>query len=371
MARTAVTGNDYTPTLRKTAWSELLFRDTLVETYFAQRFAGDAYSKLEKGMPFESSPNDIIHIKEDLEGKGPSKAKGKGDELVFGLIPRIDPKTNAGVTSGQKLKGKEVALSMYYFSLELERYRQAVSAGTPLDQQRVGFDLQDEARSALKNWGVEKMDLLCFTALDVSTSTTFFYKTSSGVTKTTTAATAKSALTVADGKITPAMVSFMKAWAITGGARASGQIPLRPVKVGGRNYYVLLVHPDVMYDWKQDSTVFQAMREAEVRGKENPIFQGASYIWDNVVIHENENITIGTDAGSGSDVPYALCHFLGAQALCWAWGERPSIVEDTDDYEEDFFQAWRVTCKVGKPIFNSKVYGSFSVYAARTNVSGA
>ena len=365
MSRSVMTTSD---NLRKQIWEEELYRDTLKETFFVSRLGGDAYTKLEKGQPFESSPNDIIQVKTAMEAKGRTKTRN-GDKITFGLVPRIDPATYPGVRSGQKLKGKEVPLSWYDFAIELERYRQAISAGSPMDWHRASFNMPTEAEAALKNWGVEILDKICFDALAVSTGTPFFYKTAAGVLKTTTAATAKTALTVADGKLTPQMVSFMKTWGITGGGRT--YIPPRPVKIKGKNYYALIVHPDVVYDWKQDSTVQQASREAEVRGSENPLFTGASYIWDGVVIHENENITVGTDAGAGSDVAYSVGHLLGAQALCFGWGERPSIVEDTEDYQEDLFYAWRMTCAVEKPVFNSKAYGSFSFYIARTNVSGA
>lgn len=115
----------------------------------------------------------------------------------------------------------------------------------------------------------------------------------------------------------------------------------------------------------------QALREAEVRGKENPLFTGASYIWDGVVVHESEWVSIAADSGSGSDVPWAKCFFLGAQSLVWAWGERPSLVEDTEDYEEDLFYAWRMTTKVEKPVFNSLDYGSVCLYLSRSNVAGS
>lgn len=364
MGQTAITASD---NLRKQAWEEKLFRDTLVESYFMTRFGGQGFQNLQKGMPFSSTPNDLIHIKTNLEAKGRTKTR-KGDKITFGLVPRIDPDTHPGVVSGQTLKNKEIVLSWYDFSLELERYRQAVSAGTPIDWHRASFAMALEARTALLNWGVEKMDLNCIDALD-SSPTKIFYKTSSGVVTTTTHATAKSALTIANGKLTPQMVSFIATWAKTGGGRS--YIPLRPIYVKGRPYFVILVHSDVIYDWKQDSTVFQAWREAKERGDENPIFQGASYIWDNCVIHEYENISIGTNAGSGSDVPYAQCYIMGAQALSWAWGERPSMVEETRDFEEELYYAWRMTAKVGKPVFNSKDYGSLCFLVSRTNVSGA
>lgn len=370
MAQTSMTTSD---SLRKQQWEAELFRDTMLGGFFS-KFLGQGISKLHKGFKVApgttydlSSSNDVVQVKTNLMSKGKTKTRS-GDKITFGLVPRIDADTNPGVVSGQTLEGKEVALSWYDFSLELERYRQAVSAAEPMSWHRASFSIPEEARVALLNWGTEKIDLLCRDALD-SSCTKFFYKTSSAVTSTTTEATATTALTAADSKLTPQMVSWIKAWALTGGARS--QIPLRPVMAGGKKAYVLLVHPDVMYDWKRDSEVLQATREARERGRDNPIFADADYIWDDVAIHEFEMVTNGTDAGAGSDVPYAKCHLLGAQSLCWAWGQRPDIIDYTRDAQEEFYYAWRMTAAVGKPVFNSLDYGSVCVYVSRSNVAGS
>lgn len=368
MARSQMTTSD---SLRKEAWEEELFRDTVVNSYFLSKFAGNATSSfVEKGAKFESAPENIIQVKTNLEMKGKTKTRD-GDKITFGLVPRIDPTTNAGVTSGQTLKGREVALSWYNYSLELERYRQAVSAGGHMDWQRASFDMPVESRSALLTWGSEKMDLLCFQALEASPSNILYKTSDTGpvLAKTGTLATAKTALTAADSKITPAFLDYVATWARTGGGRASA-VPIRPIMVDGKPYYVYLTHPDAAFDWGNNSTAMQAMREAEVRGKENPIFSGASYVWKGVIIHTHEFVTVGEDAGAGSDVAYTYGHLLGAQALCWAWGERPSVVEDTEDYEEDLFYAWRMTGKVGSPKFNSQTYGSLATLISRTNISG-
>ncbi len=353
MPRTTLSTSD---ALRKQAWEEKLYRDTVKKSFFMTRMAGDS--------------SKIVHVKENLAGKGKSRTR-TGDKLTFGLRMRIDPIRNPGVISGQKLKGREVTLTTYNYSIELERYRQAISQGSPIDWARAAFSIPEESRSALEDWGTEKIDLLCFDALGLSRGSTVtpsrvIYRTASGTTVTATASTAKSALDAVDSKLTPEMVSFMKTYAETGADRDF--IPIRPVNVDGEDFYVLLVHPDVLYDWKQDPTVQQANREAMERGKGNPLFRGSKYVWDNVIIFSHENVAIGTDGGGGS-IPWSKAALLGAQALTWAWGERPSIVEDTEDYEEDHFLAWRMTAKVRKPVFNSLDYGSLGVYVSRTQVS--
>lgn len=361
MAQTSIST---TAATRKQVWEEKLFRNTIKASYFGQRLIGDAFKNLNKGDKFESSANDIVQVKTNLEAVGKTKLR-KGDKITFALIPEIDETTYPGVTSGQTLEGKEVPFDAYDFDIELKRYRQAVSAGGPMDWHRASWNVPEEAEIKLTNWGAKKVDVLCFNALG-NAPTVNFYKVAGKLTKASTYATAKAEITAVD-KLSPAMVSAIKTWAKTGGARS--QDPLIPVNFKGKDYLVLLVHPDVLYDWKNDSTVFQAMREAEVRGSENPIFTGASYVWDGVIIHESERITIGTDAGAGA-IPYAKCHLLGAQALCWAWGERPSIIEYTKDAEEELYYAWRMTAAVEKPVFNGYDFGSICVIVARTNVSG-
>lgn len=370
MSTTQMTTSD---ALRKQQWESALFRDTVLNTFWA-KFMGQTTQKLEQGFkvaPGEdyalSGANDVMQVKMNLAKKAGSTF-GSGDKITFGLVPRLDPKATPGVTTGQTLEGKEQELSWYDFSVTLERYRHAVSAAEPMSWHRASFNIADEARTALMNWGVEKIDILAQTALDTS-PTKIFYKTSAGVLSTGTASTAKSALTAADSKLTPQAVSFIKTWALTGGGRS--QIPIRPIMVKGKKVFVILTHPDNLYDWKQDPTWQQAAREAEMRGKENPLFSGAAIIWDDVVIHESENVAIATDAGSGSDVPWSKSYLLGAQALCWAWGEMPSIIEYKRDAEENLYYAWRMTGGVAKPKFNSVDYGSVCLYLSRTNVSGA
>ena len=216
----------------------------------------------------------------------------------------------------------------------------------------------EEARSALQDWGTEFIDQRMFTALEAS-PTKIFYGGS---------ATATGDITAAD-KLTPAMISKMRVWAKTGGARS--QTPLRPVKINGKMYYVLLVHPDVAYDLKQDATYAQAEREALARSGDHPIFTGAIAMWDGVVIHEHENVSITTNWGAGSNVPGAKCSLMGAQSLLWAWGKRPKIVAKEFDYGDEHGYGWSIIYQTNKPVFNGKDYGSIAMYVARTQISDA
>lgn len=347
MAKTTFSTSD---ALTKKAWEEKLFRDVVKESYFSKFVSSGADS--------------IVTEKTQL-------SKDKGDEVTIGLRMRL---AGAGVTEGQTLEGNEEKLSTYSMKLALKQYRHAVRDDGAMSRKRAMFEISGESQAALKDWMSEKIDQLHFDELGVGAGATanpskIFYKTSTGVLATGTAATAKTALTAADGKLTLNMLSFLKAWALTGGNRS--YVPLRPVKIEGKPYYVLLTHPDAVYDLRVDSNFQQAMRDAEVRGSENPLFTGALAIWDGVVIHAHENCAIATDSGAGSNVPWVKSAFLGAQALCVAYGKRPEVVQKTFDYDNEEGYATGVIMGVKKSIFNSLDYGSLGVYLARTNVAGS
>jgi N4-gp56 family major capsid protein len=317
--------------LVKKAWEEKLFRDTAKESYFS-RFMG-------------STADSLVQVNTKLE-------KDKGDKVTFGIRMRL---VGAGVTSGTILEGKEEKLVTYDYSVSLEQYRHAVRDNGALDRKRVMFSIDDESESALKTWGAEKIDSLCMTTL-ITSPTKIFYGDG----------TSTATVTVA-GKLTPALISKAKTWALGGGGRS--QTPLRPIRINGKNYLILLVHNDVMYDLKQDATFAQARREALDRGKDNPIFTGSEAIWDGVVIHEHENVPIVTTWGSGGNVPGSQCALMGAQSLVWAWGKRPSVVAKTFDYDNENGYAWGFIGAAGKPKFNSVDYGSIGVYVARTQIN--
>lgn len=341
MAATALTTND--PLAKKT-WDEMLFRDGVKEAYFS-KFMGN-------------SADSLVHVKTMLE-------KSQGDKITFGIRKRL---VGSGVTGDSTLEGNEEALTTHDDSVSLEQYRHAVRTAGQLTEKRAMFDIDEESTSALKDWGAEKLDSLAFDAIQATPSIVGYIDGTAGAFDfQATAATAKTALSAANSKITPNFVSFLKSWAMNGGARS--YTPLRPVKVKGKSYFILLVSNDVMYDLKTNSAFQTALREAQVRGDENPLFNGAAAIWDGVVIHEHENIANFTNGGAGANVPGSTCVFMGAQSLIWAWGKRPTVVQKEFDYDNQQGYAWGFIAATKKPKFDDKDYGSIGVYVARTQVS--
>lgn len=344
-----------TNALRKVAWETKLYRATEKNAYM-MRLSGEG-------------PDNVIQIKKDLE-------KEQGDKMIFGLIPRISGnwKKNDAI-----LEGNEQALTTYDMSLELNQHRTAVRDDGEMSRKRVMFDLSKESEAALRVAGSEMIDNLIFDELGVGTGlsgetvtdpTYIAYPTATAGSFSvgTVPATVKAALHATNSKLTMDFISFLKMVAKNGRVAGVNRTfePIRPYIFDGKPVYILLTSPSALLDLKQTSDFKSAMRDAEVRGSDNPIFRGATAFVDGVVIHEHENVATAADGG-GASVNWSKGVLLGAQALAFAWGRQPEIIEKKFDFDNKIAYAWSMVCKAKKSAFNLKDYGSLGVYLSHVN----
>jgi N4-gp56 family major capsid protein len=326
----------------KKLWSEIVYKETRVESYW-DRFAG-------------TSTNSALYEETHLE-------KDKGDLIRIPIVMRL---AGSGVTEGTQLEGNEEKLTSYTCDVTLAQYRHAVRDDGAMSRQRVQFDLPKNSKEALKVWGSEKLDKLCFDALQIGTGTTtnparVFYMNSSDVWTKGTAWGNNGSMDVGSSILTLDMISKLKKIAETGMADRS-YVPVRPIKYQGQSHYILLTHPYALADLRGTDAYKQANREAMERGKDNPMFTGAELLWDNVIVHAHEGVkyTSGSSLARGA--------LFGAQALVRAWGKREELVERDFDYGNEEGIAWGVITGVKNPVFNSKEFGVIHFEAWGTNL---
>ena len=300
-----------TNALTQKIWSAKLLREALKDIYLS-RLMGQ-------------SDNSVIQVKTDL-------TKKKGDKITIPLRMRMTGSGQSSQTS-ITLEGNEEALSFYDFSVELTEYGHAVRAGSKLDLQRPAFDLRNEMKNALKDWLSEKIELLILNALITSPTT------GETIDKTGT------------GNMTAAYIQQAKRLAQLHTPK------VRPVKIDGRETYVLLVHPYVAKAIKADTDFKNAQYYANIRGEKNPIFSGALGIYDGVIIHEYGRSELLYDTSNH----YAYSLLLGAQAGVVAWGQYPSWYEKLFDYERIPGVATDFLVGVAKTVFNSKDFGVITI----------
>ena len=172
--------------------------------------------------------------------------------------------------------------------------------------------------------------------------------------------------------LTPALIS-------RAGVKADTTSPkMIKLRVGGENFWVMFIHPWQGFDLKENAVFTQARREAEVRGKDNPIFTGALGIWDGVIIKQHEYVPFldvsaaGHNfyaAAAGTDIGVDCFRGLlcGRQAAGFLKGKSKNTwVEKLFDYDDEVGFATGLIGGIQKLMFNSKEYGVIAVDTAAT-----
>jgi len=336
--------------LTKKAWNEKLFRESVKDSFFSL-YMGEGSDK-------------VVHVKNEL-------TKSQGDNITFGLRVQLQGDARVG---NEKLEGFEKELPLFNDSVSLEQYRQAIRRKGRLTKQRAMFAIDEEHKTALKEWGTTFIDQLCVDKI-LEAPTRVVYQVSgtftvaSGGAAATTAATAMHA---SNTLITPKLISQARTYAKTGGMVNGVRrfMPIKPIPIKGKSYYVLLVTEDQLNDLQNNSDMMTAHREARERDIDNPIFQSADLIYNGVCIRGYEKLPNAL-GGAGANVNYGKGVLLGAQSLIWAWGEKEDVLMEQFDYQNEIGWAWHMLAGCKKPKFNSEDFGSLGFYTASSNITGA
>jgi N4-gp56 family major capsid protein len=285
--------------------------------------------------------NNIIQVKDELEGQ-------PGDKITYSFIRKLQ---GAGTTGDGDLENSEEAIADFTDAVTIDQKRNAVRLKGRMSERRTAWNQRMTAKELLTTWLAETIDADIFAAIDLSPSTSVY-----GGSATSTAT-----LNVGD-YLTTALITKAK-------TKAKKAAPkLWPVKIGSKEYYVLIMHPDQESDLKTfDAAWIQAQREAQTRGDDNPLFEGSVGIWDGVICHVHEDIATSTTYGAGSNLPGANAQFVARQAAAYAWGERPRWVEKEFDYGNKVGFAIGAIYGVKKAVFNAVDHAMISIRTYRTN----
>ena len=320
------------------------------------RWAKELQSEISKGVYFSKfmgeGPGNAIHVKQMEEGKG--------KDVTFGFVSQL---TGSAITGDSSLEGNEQSLSTYSNTVSTNQKRLAVRDTGKFTNSKVLYDFRSTSLDLLKTQYAELIDADIFSALSPTSGTHAYYRADASA---SVYATSDPKGDLVDGDdITLADISAMKTLAQIGGA---ANYRMRPIRVDGDDYYVLVVHPEVAYDLFELDEFQQIQREAQVRGDSNPLFKGALGIYNGVVIHAHEGVHIGSDAGSGSNVEFARNLFMGAQAACFAESSDMFWVEKTFDYGNQLGISASKIYGVDISDYNNKDVGVIQYLSSRTNL---
>ena len=287
--------------------------------------------------------NSIIQVKEDL-------TKKRGDRLTYNLVNRL---TNNGVTGSATLEGNEEALSQRAHLLTVDKIRNGVRI-SEMEEQKNAIDLRDAARSQLKVWIAEKtrdQTVTALGAIQTAYGTQVSYAAASEAEKDAWLvdntdrvlfgaaivnhvsgdhSTSLATLDTTADLMEPEHISLMKRIA------QSANPKIRPIMTkGDEEWYVLFMGPLNLKHLKADAVWTQANREARERGKDNPLFRGADFVWDGVIIKEIPEISYLLNVGASS-AEVEPCYLCGAQSLGIAWAKRTTSKTEEFDYGDKY-----------------------------------
>lgn len=327
--------------LRQELWRKSLFADVRDNLYMS-RFMGE-------------SEQSMIQELTDLKAN-------KGFKINFGLGIKL---SGAGITGDSTLEGSEEAMTDYEEEVEIDQIRWAVRLTGQMDEKKNAYDMRVSAKNRLADWMAERIETEILDKLCGKASSTF--SNTPTIAASTRLVYAGGAAAIAS--ITTSMKMDCKCIdkAVQTAKLASPMV--RPLRINGKEHYVLVLHPYDATNLRQDPVWAQAQRDANVRGEDNPIFSGALGTYNGVIVHEHEYV-YRTNDGSGS--AYVARNLLcGQQAAVFAWGKPVSWVEKPFDYDN----SWGISCGaifgVIKPMFNSTDYGVITIYAASAAASTA
>jgi len=293
------------------------------------------------GQFMEENANAIIQVKRELEGQ-------PGDELTFTLLRKL---AGAGVTGDAVLEGNEEQMNHYSDTVVLDQRRNAVRLKGRLSERRTAFNQRTNAKEVLKIWLAETIDDDIFSQFDTNPSSVIF---GAGATSTATIVnTSTMTLALIDQAVARAKKAAPKIW---------------PVRVEGRDYYVVCMHTDVEYDLRQSTGWQDNHQEAGPREYgSNAIFIGGLGVHGGAVLHSHVKVPIATDWGAGSSDTGASNLFLGRQAGLFAWGARPEWWEKEFDYNNRVGFAIGAIWDFTKAVFNAADHGFIAIRTYRTN----
>jgi N4-gp56 family major capsid protein len=363
--------------LRREVWAKELYRDVIANLYFTQN-----------GM-MGTDINNIVQLKEDL-------SKEQGDTVTIGLVAKM---TGNGVSGDSELEGNEEALSSYYDQVAISQMRTAVRLTGKLDEQKNAYNYRTEAKAKLSIWMQEFIERQIFLKLGGVTNTTINDVNGTVVGANCAWSNTPDYIPTVDEAYTGSRYRYLNAGGVTTAslaatdlltpqvidkAKAKAQLAspkINPLRINGKDYYVMFVHPWQAYDLRQNATWSQAMREAEARGSENPIFTGSMGIWNNVIIHVHEyvpflDVSVAGNsfyaAASGTDCAVDCFRALlcGQQAVAMVKCRNDNEwVEKSFDYENKWGVATSFLGGIQKTVFNYSTpveYGVIAVDSAAT-----
>jgi N4-gp56 family major capsid protein len=310
---------------------------------------------------------------------------GPGDEVTTTLIAKIKGKP---VEGNEKLAGRVHKLSHATHKMRIDKHRQAVNVGDIMDQKRVNWNIEEQARDRLSDYMAEIYDeqitMTASGARGVGDEIQHYPLGYAGFPNTFDQPDTQhymvwdgsranvAALTTNDKLSTNVIDKLVLRAKKQIGGQPDKAVRMEPIQVEGGKHFVFLTAPEGMYDIRREVgdagwlTLEKAKAAAD--GGKNPIFTGGKAYYNGVLLDETQTVvkfgTSSTMNGSTYAFPATRSLFLGANAVAVAHGTKGQrggmkyeLREDDEDYGEEGVIIVRMVAGFSKCRFNNMDFG--------------
>ena len=272
---------------------------------------------------------------------------GAGLSCVMQLVADMD---GDGIVGDNQLEGNEEALTNDVQIIQIDQLRNGVKSKGKMAEQATVIRFRAEARGKLSFWLSEKIDELMHLTVAGRAYTLNTDGSTRAASQLPQLSFASDVVASSAGRIIHAGAATSEG-AITNADKMSWELiirarsyayrqKLRPIRDGGKDYFVLLMSTEQSRDLDLDSTYQTIVSRAAEKGSKNPLFMNAKAVVGGVVLHEHnktyntQGLASGSKWGVGGLVDGAHAHLLGAQALGFARVGEPFMGEsDNTDYK--------------------------------------
>lgn len=312
-----------------------------------------------KGITDATKP---IHLVDKL-------TKGTGGTRC--VMPMVVDLNGDGIVDDSQLEGNEEPIETDALNIEVSQLRNGVKSKGKLSEQETVLQFRATAREQLGNWKAQKTDELAFLTMSGVAYTQKLDGTARAASSQwpqlrfasdVSAPSSNRALYAGSATSTATLTAAdTMSWSLLVKANTLAKIKnVKPVRIGSKEYYVIVMAPEQGGDLKNDPDYKGALARAEVRGKNNPLFTGAFTTVDGLMLYEHRKVystrgaASGSKWGAASTIDGAEALLMGAQALAYAsigsdeWAE-----SDNTDYKNR--QGVAYGCMIG---FRKSIYKS-------------
>lgn len=254
----------------------------------------------------------------------------KGTQAVLPLVGDI----TGGVVGDNQLEGNEQPILADAQVIQIDQIRNGCRSKGRMSEQTTVLRFRVQARDVLAFWLADLIDELLFLTIAGRAYTLNTDGTTRAASQIPSLGFAADVVAASTNRVMFAGTATSEAtvtaadkivWDTVTQAKAFAKRKrIRPIRAGGKSYYVLVLSTEQCRDLEQSSDYKTLQAQAMPRGLDNPLFNNAKKIINEVVIYDHQKVfnTLGLQSGSrwgaGGAVHGAQAFLLGAQALGYA-----------------------------------------------------